>query len=548
MSGHELDDADAAAQEGEVLALQAIYDDKFVLETTPQGKVTGFLEVPITLWEPLALELSSAADASGAVPAGTSNGTTSSTTARPSASGDPISSATNDMARLALSHVDSSASPAVPTEVIHHLPSVVIRFQVPKGYPSRQCLVFVLDCPWLSSQQIIAVKSHLVDLWKQDKDVVLFRFAEFLANEMLDMLGLIIPTPTSASSEPVAAANMLNISRDLPDRHVLVESILETDAAVKQREFDENRFDCGVCFESKRGYDCYQFRRCGHVYCRDCLVDYFTMLISEGSVSFVGCLDSACKKHAATEAATASRMSEKDLQRLLPEDLVVRFQDLVIKKDLESRTDVTYCPRPMCQSPVIRSNIEKDPKLCVCTACSYAFCFFCRRGWHGYAEYCQISNLIRVVQQYTAETTSAAQRTEMEQRYGKKVLERIVKQVLDEQASRDWIKENGQMCPQCEAFVQKSDGCNHIQCGACNAHFCYLCGELLDKARPYAHFNDPKSFCYGLLFAGLDEAPDRANGNVGGGGDGGGGAEEEYVYDEDADMHMNFLEQMARQG
>lgn len=34
-----------------------------------------------------------------------------------------------------------------------------------------------------------------------------------------------------------------------------------------------------------------------------------------------------------------------------------------------------------------------------------------------------------------------------------------------------------QVCPQCEAHIEKISGCNHMTCSECKTQFCYLCGS-----------------------------------------------------------------------
>lgn len=60
-----------------------------------------------------------------------------------------------------------------------------------------------------------------------------------------------------------------------------------------------------------------------------------------------------------------------------------------------------------------------------------------------------------------------------------------------------------QGCPVCGTFVEKSMGCNHMICGVCSCHFCFLCGDGLSARNPYSHYSDKGLSCYGKLFEGL---------------------------------------------
>ena len=64
----------------------------------------------------------------------------------------------------------------------------------------------------------------------------------------------------------------------------------------------------------------------------------------------------------------------------------------------------------------------------------------------------------------------------MEQRRGKKNIERMVGKYLEEEENKKWLDERTRACAGCGVRVEKSHGCNHMTCGRCGAHFCYRCG------------------------------------------------------------------------
>ena len=88
----------------------------------------------------------------------------------------------------------------------------------------------------------------------------------------------------------------------------------------------------------------------------------------------------------------------------------------------------------------------------------------------------------------------------MEKKYGKKQLAAMVAEYL----SNDYKDKQSTKCPNCSAFIQKSDGCNKMTCQKCGVNFCYLCGNRLGRINPYEHFNKPNTSCAGKLFLGVD--------------------------------------------
>ncbi|ETN79783.1 hypothetical protein NECAME_09650 [Necator americanus] len=48
-------------------------------------------------------------------------------------------------------------------------------------------------------------------------------------------------------------------------------------------------------------------------------------------------------------------------------------------------------------------------------------------------------------------------------------------------------------CPTkgCGAVIEKGEGCNHMQCTACNIHFCWLCDYTSEtQAKVYGHLRE----------------------------------------------------------
>ena len=62
---------------------------------------------------------------------------------------------------------------------------------------------------------------------------------------------------------------------------------------------------------------------------------------------------------------------------------------------------------------------------------------------------------------------------------------------------------NTVVCPGCTHGIEKTIGCNHIECRACNTDFCFLCGFIFENHDAISpHYVDRSSFsniCYGNI-------------------------------------------------
>lgn len=255
---------------------------------------------------------------------------------------------------------------------------------------------------------------------------------------------------------------------------------------------------------------------CGHIFCLQCLQDFYNDAITEGNLSTVRCLTPNCaKERAAAAAGDVSRRKPKTfispselLQIGLSEDAVKRYVTLKYKTELESDKDTIYCPRQWCNGAA-RSKKHKKPEglqfsetpdsdaddsddggedptdekaaeeqrdtnkkakakaaakfnaadlLSVCEDCGFAFCSRCLQTWHGEFVHC-------VPKRTTDELTE------------------------EEKASLEYLQLHTSPCPTCAAPAQKTHGCNHMICSRCDTHFCYLCSSWLDPGNPYKHYN-----------------------------------------------------------
>ena len=377
------------------------------------------------------------------------------------------------------------------------LPPLEIKLVLPPGYPyDVPPNVQINTTPaWLPSAKLEQLIGQVPLLWTSAGQAqVVYDFIVFLEQEIES--GFHLPMKDGVYE--------LDSSFRL--------SLLDFSARAEKAHFDKQTFSCGVCISPKKGSACYRMRRCGHVFCKECIEGFYTSCITEGDINRVQCMATACQDDSTQGKIRKTIPPAELLQIPLPKALVQRYADLKRKKKMELDKTMSYCPRTWCQSPARSKKYPKitdlsqmtesddmpdkgppsaddaeesekptDDRLLVCEneECQFAFCKLCKRGWHG--EF------------YRCDPVGPRDEAELSK---------------EEQASEEYIRRNTSECPSCMCAVQKSRGCNHMTCFQCRGHLCYICGFWLDPENPYKHFNQKGKGCYNRLWdlQGGDEA------------------------------------------
>lgn len=370
---------------------------------------------------------------------------------------------------------------------IKYLPPVQLNFLLPKDYPSCRPPKFTLSCKWLNKQQLTKLCEKLDGIWEENKgSVVLFLWNTFLQDELFDFLNLCSPVELAHVTSAKKESNLDDRAvQEISSQSELLPVILEYNKQEKLHQFERSSFTCKVCFSEKAGIHCTMFHDCGHVYCSDCMRDYFSVQIADGNVKGLECPEDKCE----TQAHPA------DVKKLVSPQLFKKYDQLLFQTSLDTMSDVTFCPRPCCQSPVL---MEKDTLLATCPVCCFTFCTLCRLVYHGLSP-CKLraDGLQKLREEYLS--ADSATRKLLEKRYGKITIQ----QALEESFSNEWLKQHSKQCPGCGANIQKIDGCNKMTCMKCRAYFCWICNSVLSRANPYSHYNTIGSPCFNKLFEGV---------------------------------------------
>ncbi|XP_014218734.1 E3 ubiquitin-protein ligase RNF14-like [Copidosoma floridanum] len=427
---------------------------------------------------------------------------------------------------------------------ISHLPPLTLHIMLPKDYPSVSPPKYVLRSSWLKKNLMLKLCKKLNRLWRVNVgQEIIFTWINFLQTETLQFLHIeesvdidcayklynkslgnaqkSSDVNNTQSAKEDCKNSELNINRinekpvdplrkgkklssknrprksnkykDLWFRLYLditpginpVKMLIDYNRIRNEIEFRKSFFSCKICFTDKSGEYCEQFKPCEHIFCKECIKNYFVSKIQEGDVQDIRCPNEDC----------SSKASPHQIKDLVEPEFFSKYDTILLNNTLDTMSDIIYCPRKICQYPVSR---EQNEIMAKCPVCEYTFCILCKALYHG-VEPCKVDSDTRknLVEEY--QKASVSRKIELEQRYGKKQLQTCVENVMSE----SWIEKNSQNCPKCNCAIEKSDGCNKMTCWKCNTYFCWICKVRILSKDPYDHYNNPQSECYKKLYAGL---------------------------------------------
>lgn len=242
---------------------------------------------------------------------------------------------------------------------------------------------------------------------------------------------------------------------------------------------------------------------CSHIFCRPCLQDFWGLFIKEGDVGKVGCADPECVK-AGREA------TEEEVRRVVSEEEVKRWQWLWMKRAIEKGAcdTITFGPKlpyiialfQIRQSFTVLSKaarhpysnlrekrlagivyefvplatIHSAPSVSVLGASfphlrmpipviTNIFTPSCTSWYrHGPLSACPASFTLAIVREYLSLQEGSPQRSVLERKYGKGVVQKLVQQYQEEESNKAWLQNSTTPCPGCKVHVEKNAGCNHV--------------------------------------------------------------------------------------
>mmetsp|Transcript_205 Transcript_205/g.189 ORF Transcript_205/g.189 Transcript_205/m.189 type:complete len:508 (+) Transcript_205:201-1724(+) len=185
---------------------------------------------------------------------------------------------------------------------------------------------------------------------------------------------------------------------------------------------------CSICGDEAQPENTYGLG-CKHMFCAICYGQYLLTSVNEGP----SCIKVLCPEHMCKQIVPSSAF-----RKLLPTELADKFSMYYIRNFIDTSKTMRWCPAAGCEKVVIGSGVTV-----VTCACSHPFCFRCGEQAH---DPCTCDHL-------------------------KEWLEKC----QNESETANWILANTKKCPECQARIEKNQGCNHMNCKVCKHEFCWIC-------------------------------------------------------------------------
>ena len=196
--------------------------------------------------------------------------------------------------------------------------------------------------------------------------------------------------------------------------------------------------DCPVCYTPLVGGSCFS-TVCGHSFHAECLAQHMASTRRRDAISCPSC--DALSPLADVRAVLGEEGIRKRARYVLAAAVSRRVADRTI-----GACPTSGCGELFDQQACLR---DADGRL-DCPACREQHCVKCSSSWHE-GMTCQEAT------DMAAAAAASAGEESREPEFGD-AAEAIVP------------------CSHCKAPLQREAGCNHLQCDACGAHFCFRCG------------------------------------------------------------------------
>ena len=214
--------------------------------------------------------------------------------------------------------------------------------------------------------------------------------------------------------------------------------------------------DCPVCDESKPVAAFLQ-AGCGHFFCKECWGNHLHHAVETQGSGAILTTCMTCKRPVPLDLITQhGLLAEAQLGKLV--------QRLVDHFLIHSDDDYQLCPRPSSECPVYAVKCQNFPEEEIRCRCNAKWCYQCRTKYPTRTE----SHFPLSCDNYDR-----------------------WRSLGNDQTIAAGIRHTSKPCPKCNVSICRDliEGCLHMTCTSCKAHFCWECLQT-----PYPHGNDSGFF------------------------------------------------------
>lgn len=209
---------------------------------------------------------------------------------------------------------------------------------------------------------------------------------------------------------------------------VMVDAGLEFSANLSTVLCESANTICSICGDQVEIPEMYALG-CGHKFCSACYGTYLITAVNDGP----SCTKANCPAHLCKEIVPPSAF-----RKLVPLEVFEKYRMYCIRNFIDTSKTMRWCPAAGCEKVVIGSGIT----VVVCS-CGHPFCFRCCEVAHDPSTCDQLKEWLEKCQ--------------------------------NESETANWILANTKKCPECQARIEKNQGCNHMNCKVCKHEFCWIC-------------------------------------------------------------------------
>lgn len=233
-----------------------------------------------------------------------------------------------------------------------------------------------------------------------------------------------------------------------------------------------NESFCSICFTSKEdmqeGTEFFNLK-CGHIFCTDCWKEYLSNRLEDIlNIMYTTCPQSGCSLiitedifekflkdssddynqtltnnnhipllyRISSEGLSQNKLSEcRSKYKLYLKGVFLNFTD--------RNKDLRWCPSPYCDICIQCTSHQKEIEC----ECNTVFCFTCCKEGHRPCT-CEMIDIWE-------------------------------KKNKSESENVKWLTANAKQCPNCQKYIEKNQGCNHMICPkhlqGCGYQFCWVC-------------------------------------------------------------------------